>query len=286
MTATFPPAPARLGFVLDEYRSIASPEAYSRLRRFISYCGASSTLESVQAYKIEEFLKQQVATSTPPRSFMDALKKYFAYAREHGHIEVDPMRNVRLPRATGIAATAARRAAAATSANAVPIPVARTFEVEYVTRVRQQDMIEELDRLKVDERRRISGLLEEAIKDGDLSENAGYDDAKMRQGMLEARIRELEDKLRRVALIEDQEIDDFVVGVGTRVTLRDLDDDADGDIVYTVVGPEETDPSQSRISHRSPVGKALLGKRKDDVAEVQTPAGNSRYLVIAVARGA
>ena len=178
MTASFPSEPVRLGQVLEDFRPVAPPEAFPRLRRFVTFVGATSTLESVQAFKIEEFLKLQVSTSTPPRLYMEALKAYFAFAQKAGHIAADPMKNVRLPRATGIAATAARRTAAAAAAAANPsgpaiAPVAsRTVEVEYVTRVRQQEMIAELDRLKVDERQRISALLEEAIKDGDLSENA------------------------------------------------------------------------------------------------------------------
>ena len=288
MTASFPSEPVRLGQVLEDFRPVAPPEAFPRLRRFVTFVGATSTLESVQAFKIEEFLKLQVSTSTPPRLYMDALKAYFAFAQKAGHIAADPMKNVRLPRATGIAATAARRTAAAAAAAANPsgpalAPMAsRTVEVEYVTRVRQQEMIAELDRLKVDERQRISALLEEAIKDGDLSENAGYDDAKMRQGLLEARIRELEDKLRRAALIEDQDVDVATVGVGSRVTLRDLQDDED--VEYTLVGPEETDPARFRISHRSPVGKALLGKRQGEEADVSTPGGTHRYRIVSVER--
>lgn len=290
MTASLPSEPVRLGQVLEDFRPVAPPEAFPRLRRFVTFIGATSTLEFVQAFKIEEFLKQQVSTSTPPRLYMEALKAYFAFAQKAGHIGADPMKNVRLPRATGIAATEARRTAAAAAAGANPAapavtPMAsRTVEVEYISRARQQEMIAELDRLKVDERQRISALLEEAIKDGDLSENAGYDDAKMRQGLLEARIRELEDKLRRAALIEDQDVDVATVGVGSRVTLRDLQDDED--VEYTLVGPEETDPARFRISHRSPVGKALLGKRQGEEADVTTPGGIHRFRIVLVERDA
>jgi len=153
MTASLPSEPVRLGQVLEDFRPVAPPEAFPRLRRFVTFIGATSTLESVQAFKIEEFLKQQVSTSTPPRLYMEALKAYFAFAQKAGHIGADPMKNVRLPRATGIAATAARRTAAAAAAGANPAapavtPMAsRTVEVEYISRARQQEMIAELDRL-------------------------------------------------------------------------------------------------------------------------------------------
>lgn len=284
MTDNLPSAPASLSQVLDDFRQVAPPDTFPRVRRFVAYCGARATLESVQAYKIEEFLKQQVSTSTPPRSYMVALKAYFAYALQTGLIQHDPMKNVRLPRATGIAAAAARRTASPTAASTAIAPAPRAVEAEYMTRARQTEMVAELDRLKVEERQRISALLEEAIKDGDLSENAGYDDAKMRQGLLEARIRELEDKLRRVALIEDQDVDLATIGVGSRVTLRDLQ--TDEEVEYTLVGPEETNPAQLRISHRSPLGKAIIGKHKDDEADVVTPGGVHRYLVVAIGRDA
>jgi transcription elongation factor GreA len=145
-------------------------------------------------------------------------------------------------------------------------------------------MKKELDRLQVGERQRISALLEEAIKDGDLSENAGYEDAKMRQGLLEARIRELESKLRHVALIEDQDNDGATIGVGSRVKLREIA--TDDEVEYQVVGPEETDPRLGKISHRSPVGKALIGKTAGEETDVVTPGGTTRYLIVSVERGA
>ncbi|NDB20788.1 MAG: hypothetical protein EB020_07930, partial [Proteobacteria bacterium] len=83
----------------------------------------------------------------------------------------------------------------------------------------------------------------------------------MRQGLLEARIRELESKLRHVALIEDQDNDGATIGVGSRVKLREIA--TDDEVEYQVVGPEETDPRLGKISHRSPVGKALIGKTAD-----------------------
>ena len=92
----------------------------------------------------------------------------------------------------------------------------------YVTREHLGAMQTELERLKNDERHRISQMLHEAIKDGDLSENAAYDDAKMRQGLLEARIRELESKLRHAEIIEDQVGGSSGVGVGSNVRLVEV----------------------------------------------------------------
>jgi transcription elongation factor GreA len=124
-------------------------------------------------------------------------------------------------------------------------------------------------------------MLHEAIKDGDLSENAAYDDAKMRQGMLEARIRDLETKLRNVELIEDQDQRaGGGVGVGSRVTLEEVG--SSDRLEFLVVGPEETNPRGGKISHRSPVGQALMGKGAGDDVEVTTPGGSVKYRILSV----
>jgi transcription elongation factor GreA len=138
----------------------------------------------------------------------------------------------------------------------------------------------DLENLRTHERHRISQLLHEAIKDGDLSENAAYEDAKMRQGMLEARIRDLESKLRNAQVIEDQAGGSSGVGVGSHVRLMEL---ASGDeLDYQVVGPEETNPRGGKISHRSPVGRAILGRAAGDEVEVATPGGAVRYRIVSV----
>ena len=137
----------------------------------------------------------------------------------------------------------------------------------------------ELERMKNEDRHRISQMLHEAIKPGDLSENAGYDDAKMQQGLLEARIREMEAKLRNVELIEEHQAG-AGIGVGSHVTLEEIDT---GDkIEYHVVGPEETNPRGGKISHRSPVGRAILGKAAGEEVVVATPGGSVRYRIVSV----
>jgi transcription elongation factor GreA len=149
----------------------------------------------------------------------------------------------------------------------------------YVSRERLVTMLADLERMRTDERQRISEMLHEAIKDGDLSENAGYDDAKMQQGLLEARIRELEAKLRNVEIIEEQQSGNGV-GVGSHVKLAEVD--SGDEIEYQVVGPEETNPRGGKISHRSPVGRAILGKNAGEEVEVTTPGGSVRYRVVSV----
>jgi transcription elongation factor GreA len=305
MTTQTPLAPPKIGQVRDAFvRSDSSrrlgPDDLSRLRKFVTWCGVSTSMEAVPPFKIEEFLAAQTNTSQPPRLYMPALKAFFAYALEQGMAESDPMRVVRLPRGAGSATKRSATATPATAPRAVPSPPAPSSngdtpdngagpgagaggvneEVVYLSRERLGAMQAELERLKNDERHRISQMLHEAIKDGDLSENAAYDDAKMRQGLLEARIRDLESKVRHAEIIEDQVGIASGVGVGSNVRLVEV---ASGDqLDYQVVGPEETNPRSGKISHRSHVGRAILGKAAGDEVEVATPGGAVRYRIVSV----
>jgi transcription elongation factor GreA len=302
MTTRTSLVPPNIGQVRDTFiRSDASrrlaPDDLSRLRKFVTWCGISTSIEAIQPFKVEEFLAAQTNTSQPPRLYMPGLKAFFAYAQEQGLVEADPMKTVRLPRGAGGTtrrATAASSAPARVSAPAAPAAggeaggengsggSAGTLpedDVVYVSQAHLESMQAELERLRNDERHRISQMLHEAIKDGDLSENAAYDDAKMRQGMLEAKIRELESKLRHAELIEEGG-GSSSVGVGSRVRLVEV---ASGDeLNYQVVGPEETNPRGGKISHRSPVGRAILGKSAGEEVEVATPGGAVRYRIVSV----
>lgn len=271
---------AKIGQVRDEFLRSESgraltPEEASRLRKFVTWCGISTSLEAVQPFKVEEFLAQQTNTSIPPRAYIAALKAFFGFAHKVGLVAANPMTAVRLPRGAG----AAKKTTTASGAPARSTSSARNADVVYVSREHRDAMAADLERLRNDGRARISQILHDAIKDGDLSENAAYDDAKMQQGMLEARIRELEAKLRNVELIEDQGGSNGI-NVGSRVSLEDLEDGARID--YQVVGPEETNPREGKISHLSPVGRAIMGKAAGDEVAVSTPSGAVRYRIVTV----
>lgn len=286
MTTTPSTEGAQIGKLRDEFlRSDAgrgmSAEDASRLRKFVTWCGISTPAAAIQPYRIEEFLAQQLNTSAQPRTYTAALKAFFGYAHKLGAIEMNPMTVVRLPRGAGTAKKAAATgpAPAAVAAAAARVAQKQEEEVLYVSRDRLATMQADLERMRTEERHRVSQMLHEAIKDGDLSENAAYDDAKMRQGLLEAHIRELESKLRNVELIEDQKTGS-AVGVGSTVVVEEVEG---GDrIEYLVVGPEETNPRGGKISHRSPVGRALLGRSAGDQVDVTTPGGSVRYRIVSV----
>ena len=130
---------------------------------------------------------------------------------------------------------------------------------------------EEIRRLKSEERPRVIQAIAEARGHGDLSENAEYDAAKDKQGIVEAKIRDLEDQIARAQVIDPSTINSSTITFGAKVKLLDLDSKAK--VTYQIVGDIESDLKQGKISISSPIGKALIGKIVGDVVEVQAPRG-------------
>lgn len=136
---------------------------------------------------------------------------------------------------------------------------------------------EELETLKTVKRREVAERIKQAIDFGDISENSEYDDAKNEQAFIEGRIITLEKMLRNARVIDDTE-DREVVSLGTTVVLKDQDFGDEEE--YTIVGSAEADPGVNKISNESPVGRAVLGKAKGTVVEVNVPAGVLHYKII------
>ncbi|HYG60121.1 MAG TPA: transcription elongation factor GreA [Symbiobacteriaceae bacterium] len=138
---------------------------------------------------------------------------------------------------------------------------------------------EELDYLRNVKRKEVAERLKEARSLGDLSENSEYDDARNEQAFVEGRIIQLENTLRNAVVIEEAGGGDEV-RLGSTIKLKDLEY---GDILeYSVVGSVEADPMKQKISNESPVGKAILGKKKGTIVEVEAPAGNIKYEIVDV----
>ncbi|MDQ7829100.1 MAG: transcription elongation factor GreA [Armatimonadota bacterium] len=139
---------------------------------------------------------------------------------------------------------------------------------------------EELEHLKVVRRKEIAERIKAAKDFGDLAENAEYEDAKNEQAFVEGRILQLEAILRNARVIDGNDRKTDEVTVGCTVTLQDL---SNGErLTYTIVGSAEADPTHDRISNESPVGRALLGRKKGETVEIQVPAGTLRYTVLDV----
>lgn len=140
---------------------------------------------------------------------------------------------------------------------------------------------QELQQLKSVARPAVIEAIAEARSHGDLSENAEYDAAKEKQGFIEGRIADIEHKLSMAHIIDPKEIHaEGKVVFGSTVTLSNLDNDEV--VTYQIVGEDEADIKQAKISVGSPIARALIGKEKEDVAEVQAPGGVCEYEIIEV----
>lgn len=141
---------------------------------------------------------------------------------------------------------------------------------------------DELDELKTVKRKEIAEKIKVALSFGDLSENSEYDEAKNEQAMVEARIASIEETLKNATVIKDSDIDTNKVFVGTNVKLLDIE--FDEECTYKIVGSNEADPAEGKISDESPVGKGLLGHRVGEAVEIETPGGNVKYKILEISK--
>ena len=140
----------------------------------------------------------------------------------------------------------------------------------------------EVEYLKTEKRAEIAERIKVALGFGDLSENSEYDEAKNAQAANEIKIAELENKLRYAKIIDESEIDTKTVQVGNTVKLFDIE--YEEELVYTIVGSTEVDLAQNKISNESPIGAALIGAKKNQIVEVEVPAGIVKYKVLSITK--
>lgn len=139
---------------------------------------------------------------------------------------------------------------------------------------------EELRILKTIKRKEVAEKIKEARGQGDLSENAEYDAAKEEQAEIEAKIMNLEKMLRSATVIDEDELDHDTIGFGSKVRL--LDTEFEEEIFFTLVGSAEADPSSGRISNESPLGSALIGRKKGEMVTVSAPDGAIRFEILGI----
>jgi len=147
---------------------------------------------------------------------------------------------------------------------------------------RAEELKKELTYLKTVREKEVAELIKEARSFGDLSENSEYDEAKNEQGKLYSRIAELDEILANYTVIEEVEQHMDTVHVGTTVVVLDVEFEEEE--TYAIVGSQEADPMNGRISEESPVGRALLGKKAGDEVEVEAPAGSIKYKIVSIQR--
>ena len=139
---------------------------------------------------------------------------------------------------------------------------------------------DELQELKVVRRKDVASKIKEARKQGDLSENAEYDAAKEEQAEIEARIALVEKMLRNAEVIDEEDLDQDSISIGSTVKLLDME--FEKEVEYYIVGSTESDPAKGRISNESPLGTALLGRRNGEIVAVDAPKGQFKYKILEI----
>lgn len=142
------------------------------------------------------------------------------------------------------------------------------------------ELVKELEYLKTVREREVAEQIKEARSFGDLSENSEYDEAKNEQGKLHSRIAEVENIMAYAKIIEQPSGDESTVHHGSKVVIKFLEDGFEQE--YFIVGTQEADPTNGRISDESPIGRALIGKHEGDHFVIEAPAGNSECVIVSI----
>jgi transcription elongation factor GreA len=149
-----------------------------------------------------------------------------------------------------------------------------------LTKEGYEKLKQEIEYLSTDKRREVAERIRVAREFGDIAENSEYDDAKNEQALVEHRIATLEERLLSARVIDKKDIAKDVVSVGSTVRLRDLG--ANKTFEYRIVGSAEANPAEQKLSNESPVGKAIIGRKKGETVEVTTPRGSLKYKILEI----
>jgi transcription elongation factor GreA len=141
-----------------------------------------------------------------------------------------------------------------------------------------EDLKSRIEHLSTDRRREVATRIKEAREFGDISENSEYDDAKNEQAMLEAKIAQLEERLRDATVIDRDDVSTEAVALGSMVTIET----PAGKATYQLVGSAESDPDENRLSNESPIGRAIFGHKKGETVDVVTPGGNIKVKIVTI----
>ncbi len=149
-------------------------------------------------------------------------------------------------------------------------------EINYITEEKKKALQEELNHLKTTKRKEILEALEAARALGDLSENAEYHQAREDQGKTEDRIIQIDHMLKSAVVVKKHKSDNVEIGTTVKVRKENSKDE----IVYSIVGAEEADMANNKISNKSPLGESLFGRKKGDVVSIKTPKGLVKYTLL------
>ena len=149
-----------------------------------------------------------------------------------------------------------------------------------LTREGYEKLTAEIEYLQTDKRREIAERIRTAREFGDIAENAEYDDAKNEQAMLEHRIATLEERLIEARVVAADEVSTDVVSIGSTVRLKDVE--GKSTVEYQIVGSAEANPEERKLSNESPVGRAIMGRKKGETVEVTVPRGTMKFKILEI----
>jgi transcription elongation factor GreA len=161
-----------------------------------------------------------------------------------------------------------------------PLPFPPALKEVILTPEGFKKLQQEIDYLRNEKRREVAERIRVAREFGDIAENAEYDDAKNEQAMLEHKIAQLEERLLSARVITKKEISKDAVSIGSHVRLRDMQ--ANKTFEYHIVGSAEANPAENKLSNESPVGKAIMGKKKGEIVEVAAPRGSLKFKIMEI----
>jgi transcription elongation factor GreA len=240
------------------------PTVVPVLNGFGRWFGIDRALADIDAVQLERYQEQMVASGVDPTSRLEPLRTFLSDARQKKLIPVALASYVKIK----------RKSAAERQSLGRPVAV-QTIDV---TRSGFEQLQVELQKLESDDLPAAIAAMQRAAADKDFRENAPYDAAKEHRAVIQHRIDEIKETLAHAAIVDDTGEDR--VGVGTRVVVRDLDEDEE--FAYTLVGPGER--GAGKISTQSPVGRALLDRIVGDIVSVTVPAGVHKYRIEKIER--
>lgn len=240
------------------------PTTVPVLQHFARWFGAERSLHEIDAVQLERYQEQLAASGVDPASRLEPLRSFLSDARAKKLIPVALASYVKIK----------RKSAAERASLGKPVAV-QTIDV---TRAGHEQLQAELQRLEAEELPAAIAAMQRAAADKDFRENAPYDAAKQHRAEIQRRIDEIKVTLAHAVIVDDTH--DDRVGVGTRVVVRDIDENEE--FTYTLVGPGER--GIGKISTQSPVGRALLDHRVGEVVQVAVPAGLHKYKIEKIER--
>lgn len=238
----------------DEFRQ--------ELNKFVTWCGKSRPMAELSAQDVANYAESINSATTDVAKVTAAVKAFLSYAKKEGLTRTNLSVHLRMKKVTS------GRAASTKGKPATNIMTAAGYD----------ELKVELEDLKK-ERPKLSEDIRKAAADKDFRENAPLEAARERQGMIEARIRQLETMLK-TSVVNEERSSDLVIAIGTTVVIQGVSDSEE--MSYKLVNAHEASPLKGKLSVSSPIGKALLGKKQGDVIEVIAPAGALNFKIIRI----